>query len=392
MANCYLIVIDGLGVGAQEDSHLYGDEEANTLGHVCAETGCQLPNFQKMGLGNVIALESVASENHPVAATGKMREVSPGKDSTTGHWELAGIRLEQAFPTYPDGFPDKVTDAFAKLTGSSKVLCNRPISGTKVIEDFGEEHLQNGAPIVYTSSDSVFQVACHKTVAPVEQLYEWCRLAREEILIGEHLVGRVIARPFTGKPGTFERLNADRKDFSAVPPEPNLLSLLNQEGVKTYSIGKVIDLFAGQGFTQYRKTKSNAEGIAQLLSLMSAAHNSFIFVNLIDTDQLYGHRLDPEGYARSLQEFDRAIPAIVSKMKEDDILIIAGDHGNDPCATSTDHSREFVPLLLFPADAAESTDLGTRKGFFDVAKSIAVGFGLHNNLPGKSFLIKELKN
>jgi phosphopentomutase len=386
MGNCYLIVIDGLGVGAQEDSHLYGDQDANTLGHVCEVTDCRLPAFQKLGLGNIIPLNSVSINDAPLAASGKMREISPGKDSTTGHWELAGVQLEQAFPTYPNGFPEEVIRQFLAKTGSEKALCNRPISGTEVIELFGEEHLRSGNPIVYTSSDSVFQVACHDSVTPLEQLYEWCSRAREEILIGDHQVGRVIARPFTGEPGSFVRLNSDRKDFSARPPENNLLTRLQEHGVKTYSIGKVVDLFAGIGFTQYRKTKSNAEGISQLLSLMSAAENSFIFVNLIDTDQLYGHRLDPEGYARCLEEIDRAIPALVSKLREGDVLIITGDHGNDPTAKSTDHSREFVPLLVFPLDAAESTDLGIRNGFFDVAKSVSGFFGLHNNLPGKTFL------
>lgn len=386
MPNCFLIVIDGLGVGAQEDSHLYGDENMNTLGHVSETTLCHLPNFQKLGLGNIIPLASVKPNDQPLAATGKMREVSAGKDSTTGHWEIAGIHLDKPFPTYPEGFPDEVVQKFNDLVGVESSLCNRPYSGTDVIREFGEEHLKTGNPIIYTSSDSVFQIACHDDVLPVTKLYEWCKIAREQVLVQEHLVGRVIARPFTGKAGAFTRLNDERLDFSAIPPEHNLLQVLLDSGIKTYSIGKVIDLFAGIGFTQYRKTKSNAEGIAQLLSTMRAVENSLVFVNLIDTDQLYGHRLDPQGYALSLEEFDRCIPALVSKMKEEDVLIITGDHGNDPVSESTDHSREYVPLIVFPAFKAENNDLGIRESFSDIAKSVAGIFEIPNKFPGISFL------
>ncbi len=385
MGNAYLIIIDGLGVGAQEDAHLYGDEGMNTLGNVSAETGVKLPNLEKMGLGNIIPLESVSEVEYPTTAFGKMREVSAGKDSTTGHWEITGIQLEQAFPTYPDGFPEEVITAFNRGIGVKKSLCNLPYSGTDVIRDFGEEHLKAGFPIVYTSADSVFQVACHEDVVSVEKLYEWCEFARNEICVNKHEVGRVIARPFTGN-HPFERLSDQRKDFSAIPPENNVVQLLQDSGIKTYSIGKVIDLFAGKGFTQYRKTKSNAEGISQLLSAMSAVQDSFVFVNLIDTDQLYGHRLDPKGFAESLEEFDRALPAILSKMKDDDLLIITGDHGNDPCSESTDHSREFVPLLVSRNQKFEQPDLGTRNTFADVAKSITEFFEVENDFPGESFL------
>ncbi|MDZ7771798.1 MAG: phosphopentomutase [Balneolaceae bacterium] len=382
MGNCYLLVIDGLGVGAQEDAADYGDHNANTLGHVCAQTGCRLPNLGRLGLGNILELPSVPSSPNPLCAWGRMRETSPGKDSTTGHWELAGVRLERPFPTYPEGFPEEVIESFCRVTGQSGVLCNRPRSGTEVIADYGEEHLQDGRPIVYTSADSVFQVAAHTHAVPLEELYRWCRLAREEVLTGEHGVGRVIARPFEGEPGSFERLSHARRDYSLDPPEPNLLSLLQEAGIKRYSIGKVSDLFGEHYFTQYRKTRGNAEGLSQLLSLMSAAEDSFVFVNLIDTDQQYGHRLDPEGYAACLQELDRAVPAIFSKLKEGDLLIVTGDHGNDPTSESTDHSREFVPLLVFPGPPA---DLGTRETFADVACSVAEFFGLEHSFPGHSF-------
>ena len=387
MGNAYLIVIDGLGVGAQEDADQYGDAEMNTLAHVSEETGVKLPNLQKMGVGNIIPLASVPENDQPLAAYGKLREVSAGKDSTTGHWEIAGIQLEKPFPTYPNGFPQDVIDAFCRGIGVEKALCNKPYSGTDVIRDYGNEHLESGFPIVYTSADSVFQVACHEEAVSVKKLYEWCEFARKEVCVGEHEVGRVIARPFTGKPGNFERISDKRHDYSSIPPENNVVQLLQGKGIKTYSIGKVVDLFAEQGFTQYRHTKSNAEGISQLLSLMSAKlDHSFVFVNLIDTDQLYGHRLDPEGYAESLAEFDRAIPAIVSKIREDDLLIITGDHGNDPCSTSTDHSREFVPLLVFPKSSAEAENLGTGETFSNIACSIADFFDVKNNFPGKSFL------
>ncbi|MFD2533093.1 phosphopentomutase [Gracilimonas halophila] len=389
MGNAYIIVVDGLGVGAQEDASEYGDESMNTLGHVSEETGVKLPNLQKMGLGNIIPLASIEENENPLAAYGKLREVSAGKDSTTGHWEIAGIQLDKPFPTYPDGFPENLIQDFCKGIGLDKVLCNKPYSGTDVINDFGEEHLKTGYPIVYTSADSVFQVACHEEVVLVEKLYEWCEFTRNNICVGQHEVGRVIARPFTGKAGSFERISDKRHDYSSLPPENNLVQKLYDSGVKTYSIGKVADLFAGKGFTQYRPTKSNAEGISQLLSLMSAGlDNSFVFVNLIDTDQLFGHRLDPEGYADSLAEFDRAIPAIVSKIREGDLLIITGDHGNDPCSESTDHSREFVPLLVFPKNSAKAEDLGTGKTFSNIAKTVAEFFKLKDDFPGSSFLGK----
>jgi len=390
MGNCYVIVIDGLGVGAQEDAADYGDENENTLAHLCEDTACKLPNLQRMGLGNIIPLNSVSVEPEPLCAYGKMREVSAGKDSTTGHWEIAGVQLRHPFPTYPEGFPKEVIQKFCEGIDVDEVLVNKPYSGTEVIADYGEEHIETGYPIVYTSADSVFQVAAHVDVTPVKKLYEWCKFARENVLQDEHGVGRVIARPFKGEPGNFERISDQRHDFSRKPPEYNLVNRLQDEGIKTYSIGKVIDLFAEQGFTQYRRTKSNAEGIAQLLSLMSAASDSFVFVNLIDTDQKYGHRLNPEGYADCLQEFDRAIPAIVSKLQDDDILIITGDHGNDPTSTSTDHSREFVPVLLFPPAKAAGVNMGTRETFSDIACTAADFFGISAEYPGTSMLDKKL--
>lgn len=392
MGNFYVIVIDGLGIGAQEDAAEYGDEGENTLVHVCSETGCRLPHMQRLGLGNIRPLVSVPKETKPAAAYGKMREVSAGKDSTTGHWELAGIHLKQPFPTYAEGFPPDVIARVCTAINVDTVLCNRPYSGTEVITDFGKEHMLTENPIVYTSADSVFQIAAHKKIVPVSTLYEWCKTIRTQVMVGNHAVGRVIARPFEGGPGRFVRDSDQRHDFSLEPPGANIIQQLKDAGIKTYSIGKVVDLFAEDMFTQYRRTKSNAEGISQLLSLMSAAEESFIFVNLIDTDQKYGHRLDPKGYAQSLQEFDRALPPILKKVKDDDLLIITGDHGNDPTSASTDHSREFVPLLVYPASNASHQNLGVRDTFSDVASTAADFFNMENRYRGTSFLNHHTSN
>jgi len=387
MAAVYLLIIDGLGVGAQEDAVVYGDLNTDTLGHVSLETNVSLPNFEKIGLGNISDFHSVKPTRNPLADWGKMREVSGGKDSTSGHWEIAGIHLEKPFPTYPNGFPKAVIDSFCAETGVDGVLCNLPYSGTEVIADYGDEHLETGNPIVYTSADSVFQVACHVDKFSLDELYKMCSIARNNVLTGDHLVGRVIARPFYGSPGSFERLSDKRHDFSAQPPEPNLISLLNQNDIKVYSIGKVVDLFAEKGFTQYRRTKSNAEGISQLLSLMSASiDNAFVFTNLIDTDQIYGHRQDPEGYAECLEEIDRALPSIIQKLRDQDILIITADHGNDPCDDSTDHTREFVPLMVINKEKNSCEFLGIRDTFSDVSASILSYFHINHSLPGTSFL------
>ncbi len=391
MPRFFVVVIDGLGIGAQEDAAQYGDEGTNTLGNVLEQTGVKLPNFEQLGLGNIEPLKSVSKCDQSIGSYGKMREVSPGKDSTTGHWEIAGIHLDQPFPTYPKGFPEEVIQRFCEKTGTDGVLANSPFSGTDVIREYGKEHMESGRPIVYTSADSVFQIACHVDVVPLEKLYKWSEVARNEVMIGEHGVGRVIARPFHGEPGNFERLSDDRHDYSMTPPKPNLMSLLQEKGIKTYSIGKIIDLFAEEGFDQYRRTKSNAEGLSQTLSLMSAGiDNSFVFVNLIDTDQKYGHRQDPEGFAKALEEIDRAVPALISKLEEGDLLIFIGDHGNDPTDDSTDHTREFVPLIAVNGSKKTGQDLGIRDTFSDVSATVLDFFGIKNQLPGTTFLNKAL--
>ncbi len=386
MGTFYLIIVDGLGVGAQEDAYLYGDDGTNTLGHVCSVSKCSLPNLGRLGIGNIIPLDTVPCVVDPLASWGKMRELSAGKDSTTGHWEIAGITMDRPFPVYPDGFPDEIVRKFCELTGVDGVLANKPYSGTEVIALFGDEHLRTGKPILYTSADSVFQLACHDSVTDVETLYKWCEIARSEVMVAGHAVGRVIARPFTGPTGAFARITDKRHDFSLKPPYPNLPEFLQNHGIKTYSVGKIIDLFAEQGFNHFRRTKNNAEGIAQLLSMMKAVDHGFVFVNLIDTDQLFGHRNDPIGYGNSLEEFDRAIPAIIGNLADDDVLVITGDHGNDPTTPGTDHTREFVPLLVYGKKSGSPVDLGVRASFSDVAVSVAEYFGLDHPFSGKSFV------
>ncbi len=386
MPRVFLVIVDGLGCGSQEDSHVYGDVGCNTLGHVVNSRRTKLPNLGRMGLGNIIPLDTVPPVHVPTAAYGKMREVSAGKDSTTGHWEIAGVTLDRPFPTYPDGFPPDVVNAFCDAVGVDGILANGAWSGTDVIDRFGDEHIATGKPIVYTSADSVFQIATHEAVTPIETLYKWCDIARNRIMTGQHEVGRVIARPFTGASGAYTRLNDHRKDISAIPPKPNLPEYLQENGIKTVSIGKVIDLFAGVGFSHVRKTKNNDEGIAQLLNAMSGVEDGFVFINLIDTDQLFGHRNDPDGFSASLEEFDRAIPAILNKLKPDDVLIITGDHGNDPTTPGSDHTREFVPVLVYPAHRCDAVELGTRTSFRDIATSVSGVWTLPDVFGARTFL------
>jgi phosphopentomutase len=381
MARLILLIIDGLGCGAQEDSAFYGDAHANTLKHVVDIGKADVPHLQSLGLANIIPLDHLASVEHPAAAFGKIRELSAGKDSTTGHWEFAGIVLEQAFPTYAEGFPDEVIHTLTKATGKHRFLCNKPYSGSQVILDYGDEHLATGDPILYTSADSVLQIAAHTDVVPLHQLYEWCTSIRKELETGPHAVGRVIARPFSGISGQYVRVSEKRKDYSLKPPKPNVMSVLRENGVQVHSIGKVVDLFDGEDIDQYQKTENNADGLRHLLNWLTttdSSQNLFQFVNLIDTDQLFGHRNDILGYARSLEEIDRAIPDLLAKMNQDDLLIITGDHGNDPSTPGTDHSREFVPLIVWPTQRVKKTNLGTLDGFSSIAESIKAFFGLEH--------------
>lgn len=384
------IVLDGVGIGAQPDADQYGDAGSDTLGHVCAVARPHLPNLTKLGLGCITALEGIPRVDNPTAAHGKMREVSAGKDSTTGHWELAGLHLDRPFPTYPEGFPADVIAAFVEKTGCGGVLGNKPASGTAIIDELGEAHQQSGHPIVYTSADSVFQIATHNDTVPLETLYRWCQIARAEVCVGKHAVGRVIARPFVGAPGNYTRVSEKRKDFSLKPPSPPIQVALQEAGIRTVSIGKIASLFADVGFDRGFKTRSNADGmeetIRQMHRLAAEGTPAFLWTNLVDFDQEYGHRNDPKGFAAALEAFDEILPALLVAVPENGILVITADHGNDPTTPSTDHSREYVPLLMY---GASPHDLGTRATFADHAATVADYFGVAFETSGVSFLKGE---
>jgi phosphopentomutase len=340
-----VLVLDGVGVGAAVDADRFGDAGADTLGHVAAVVGgLRVPALERLGLGAIAPLAGVGVPDRPSALVGRLAERSAAKDTTSGHWELMGCRTDVAPPTYPDGFPAEVMDAVAAATGRGW-LCNAPASGTQVLDDFGLEHLRTGAPIVYTSADSVFQIAAHEDVMPREELYAACAAARA-ILAGPHAVSRVIARPFTGRPGAFERIAAGRKDLSLLPGGPTALDRLTAAGVPVHGVGKIAQVFAGRGVPHDHRTASNAEGIATVAALLGELEAGLVFANLIDFDQLYGHRNDPAGFAACLREFDAALPALLGALRPGDLLIITADHGNDPTFPSTDHNREWVPLLV----------------------------------------------
>jgi phosphopentomutase len=379
-----LLVLDGVGIGELPDAADYGDEGSNTLVNMAkAVGGLNLPNLQRMGLGNIEQIEGIPPAEKPIACYGKMREVSAGKDTTTGHWEIAGIIREKPFPTYPNGFPPEIVEAFEKAIGR-KVLGNKPASGTVIIEELGEEHLRTGYPIVYTSADSVFQIAAHEEIVPVEQLYEWCRIARE-ILRGEHEVARVIARPFIGTPGNFKR-TPRRRDFSVPPPYPTLLDALTEVGLKVVTVGKIDDIFAGRGVTFAIHTSDNRDGMQQVETLTAQGDFDFLWCTLVDFDTVYGHRNNPQGFAQALREFDEWLGNFLPKLGEGDLLIITADHGNDPTTPSTDHSREYVPLLIWTPSLKEGKSLGVRQTFADVTVTIADWLKVEWHGAGKSCL------
>ena len=367
------------------DAKNYGDEGSNTLGNMAQELGgLSLPNLQKFGLGNIASIKGVEPSEEPIASFGKMKEMSKGKDSTTGHWEIAGLKLDFDFPYYPNGFPDELIDDFIKKSKLKGILGNKAASGTEIIKELGDEHVKTGYPIVYTSADSVFQIAAHEEVIPLDRLYEICRVAREEVLTGKDAVGRVIARPFIGTSGNYQR-TTNRKDFSLDPPSDTILNFLQKDGIKTVAVGKINDLFNYNGIEVRDKTKSNSEGMDRLSYQVKNTSNSFIFANLVDFDVYYGHRNDPEGFYKALQEFDKWLPSFVEKLDDTDALLITADHGNDPTTPSTDHSREYVPILFY-RKSVEGKDLGTRETFSDAAQTIAHFFKVNNHLEGKSFL------
>lgn len=381
-----IIVLDGLGVGELPDAAAFGDTGSNTLGNLSRHfaDGLRLPNLQSLGLGNIIPVRGVPPASSPRAAFGKCNERSAGKDSTSGHWEIAGVWTEEPFPTYPHGFPEEIIKPFCERIGRG-ILGNKAASGTEIILELGEEHLRTGKPIVYTSADSVFQIAAHERVYPLPELYRICEIARE-LLDGPHRVGRVIARPFVGEVGAFKR-TPDRRDYSITPPPPTLLTRCQEAGVSTIGVGKIGDLFAHCGVDEELHTRSNIEGIEETIRQMtSAASPALIFTNLVEGDSSYGHRNDCEGYRRALEEFDARLPEIIAAQRPGDLLIITADHGVDPTTPSTDHSREYTPLLVWGIGVRGGVDLGTRATYADIGQSVAAWLGCEAVPNGDSFL------
>jgi phosphopentomutase len=378
-----IVVLDSVGIGEAPDAADFGDEGSATLPHIAqAVGGISLPNLASLGLGNVTAIDGVVAAESPGGAYGAMIERSPGKDTTTGHWEIAGVILDKPFPTYPHGFPPEVMDAFEDAVGHESIG-NVAASGTVIIQQLGEEHMRTGKPIVYTSADSVFQIAAHVDVIPLEELYDMCRTARD-ILRGPHEVGRVIARPFEGEPGAFER-TPDRHDFSVLPPAETILDAVAGAGLEMRGVGKISDIFGGRGVTSSKPTRSNAHGIEVLIEEIGAVDRGMVFSNLVDFDQSFGHRNDPHGYAGALQEFDARLPDILGALRSEDVLVITADHGNDPTTSSTDHSREMVPLLVTGESVSPGVDLGRRETFSDLASTVGELLGVSFTGPGTSF-------
>lgn len=384
----YLIVLDSFGIGHAPDAADFGDEGANTLYTITHSKEYDTPNMRKLGLSCIDGVDYLEKSDNIVGSYGRMQEASKGKDTTIGHWEIAGIVSENALPTYPNGFPKEVLDEFSKRTGR-EVLCNKPYSGTDVIRDYGEEHVRTGKLIVYTSADSVFQIAAHEDIVPVEELYKYCEIARE-ILVGEHGVGRVIARPFVGEAPNFQR-TTNRHDFSLLPPRDTMLDVLQKEGYDTYGVGKIYDIFAGKGIAHTQRIQGNVDGMEKTIQLQDKDFNGLCFVNLVDFDMLYGHRNDIEGYAKAATVFDKQLGTFMERMQPQDILMITADHGCDPGFKGTDHSRECVPFLAYGEQVKKGVNMGTRKTFSDIAATILDIFGIDSRLDGTSFKDEILK-
>ena len=378
----FLIVLDSVGIGEAPDAALFGDEGSNTV-RAAVEAGADLPNLKKLGLFNIDGMDWTTGEQAPAGAFGRMQEASMGKDTTIGHWEIAGVVSPKPLPTFPDGFPPEIIEKFEQLTGR-KVICNKPYSGTQLLLDYGREHVETGALMVYTSADSVFQVAAHEEVVPVEELYRYCEMARE-LLIGDYAVGRVIARPFIGEYPNYTRTSR-RHDFSLKPPRPTMLDAIRDAGLDSIAVGKISDIFAGSGVTEIIRTANNTEGIARTLELLRRDFHGICFVNLVDFDMVYGHRNNAPGYAEALMEFDRALPEICAGLKKEDLLMITADHGCDPSTPSTDHSREYTPLVAWSPSVFPGTNLGTHSTFADIGATVVDFFGLENHTDGSSFL------
>lgn len=383
MKRVSVIVLDGVGCGSCEDSYLYGDEGSNTLSHVAeAVPDLSLPNLASLGLGLIPDVSGIQRVSSPLGCYGRCKEKSPGKDTTTGHWELAGLILEKPFPVYPNGFPECIVRQLEEAFGR-RILGNIPASGTEIIARLGDEHVKTGCPIVYTSADSVLQIAAHESVIPLEQLYDYCEKARQ-IMQGDHAVARIIARPFTGTSGAYRR-TANRRDYSLPPFAPTVLDKTSEAGYAVVGIGKIHDIFAGRGLTESVKTKNNLDGIQQTLASLERPFSGLLMVNLVDFDMLYGHRNDPFGFAAALMEFDHYLPSIMALLSPDELLLITADHGCDPVFPGTDHTREYVPLLAYGPSLARGVNLGTRDCFCDVAATIADFLSLPDQMNGTSF-------
>ena len=383
------IVLDGVGIGAQPDAEKYGDAGSNTLAHICEATRPQLPHLRELGLGCIAPLTGIPAVVTPKADYGRMLQTAAGKDSISGHWELAGVRLDRPFPTYPHGFPPSLIRTFLDRTGYEQILGNKPASGTAIIDELGALHQETGHPIVYTSADSVFQITAHRETIDYDELYRICDIARNEVCLDHHAVGRVIARPFIGSPGSFTRVSTARKDYALHPPARTVQEALRQKGIRTVSVGKISALFAGVGFDAAYNTKTNVQGISETIEQIHRAGESitptFIWVNLVDFDQDYGHRNDPDGFARALEAFDAAVPELIEGLSSDSVLAITADHGNDPTDLSTDHSREYVPLLVYHGKET-GRSLGIRSTFADHAATVAAYFRVPFLTSGTAFI------
>lgn len=384
MKRVFLIVLDSFGIGEMPDAANYGDKGSNTLGTVAKSPEFSMPNMEKLGLFNIDGVTAKAPYAAPEGVFARMTEQSAGKDTTTGHWEIAGLISKKPMPTFPNGFPQEMLDEFSKAVGR-KVLCNKPYSGTQVIQDYGDEHRKTGALIVYTSADSVFQIAAHEEVVPVEELYRDCEIARQ-MLQGDLGVGRVIARPFVGtSSGNYTRTSR-RHDFSLEPPQDTMLDVLKEAEYDVIGVGKINDIFAGKGITEFARTQDNADGIEKTMEYMERDFNGLCFVNLVDFDMLYGHRNDVLGYAKALTYFDQQLPKILSALEPEDVLMITADHGCDPGTPSTDHSREYTPFVMYGKNLPHGKNMGTRGSFSDIGATVLDYFGLSGNIAGESML------
>lgn len=385
MANrIILFIIDSLGIGALPDAEKFGDIGANTLGNIAiSQGGIDLPNLRDIGLGNIDNIVGVKAVKSPTGAFGRAIEFSNGKDTITGHWELTGLHLTKPFKTFPNGFPKDVIDELESKIGR-KVLGNKPASGTVILDELGEEHMKTGCPIVYTSADSVLQIAAHEDIIPLDELYLMCKVARE-IMMGDNMVGRIIARPFIGSPGKFIR-TSNRRDYSLNPFGQTVLDIVKQEGLDVIAIGKIGDIFNGRGITHSVRTKDNMDGIDKTIEYIRKNNEGIIFTNLVEFDSLYGHRRDPEGYKGALEEMDRRIPEILGAMKDGDIIIFTADHGNDPTFKGTDHTREYIPIVIYGKRVKGNVNIGTRKSFADIAATISDIFEIPSTGKGESFM------